>query len=247
MKADDWTYDLHVIGTKPRHLPLEDVGELAKRLSELLGSPEQLRFARLKTGSASILARVLPPAKEAVQLNLLRARQVDSGTALSKVARIDEYLAARGWHGELRNRQGRVLLVFPGATLAEPTQEVRAVHQLDSIIGKVIKIGGRDETVPMQLQSLDGRYVDVTVKGRDLAMQLGSLLFQEVRVSGLATWERDVEGEWSCSTMIVTDFDKPSAKPLSELFDELGELPGNEWNTMERPEAEWLKIRRGDQ
>jgi hypothetical protein len=246
MKADDWTYNLHVIGTRPRHMPLEDVGELAKRLSDLLGCGEHLRFARLKTGSASILARVLPPAVEAVQINVLHAKQGNNGSA-SKLARIDEYLAARGWHGELRNRQGRVLLVFPGAEHAKPAQEVRTVHQADSIIGKVIKIGGRDETVPMQLQATDGRYLDVTVKGRELAMQLGSLLFQEVRVSGLATWQRDAEGEWSCATMIVTDFDKPSTKPLLELFDELSQLAGNEWNTMENPDVEWMKIRRGDQ
>jgi hypothetical protein len=246
MKADDWTYDLHVFGTRPRHMPLEDVGELAKRLSELLGCSEHLRFANLKTGSTSILARVLPQAVETVQVNILKAKQAD-GAAPSKVARIDDYLASRGWHGELRNREGRVLLVFPGSVNAEPAQEVRTVQQLDSITGRVIKIGGRDETVPMQIQGLDGRYLDVTVKGRDLAMQLGSLLFQEVRVSGLATWQRDTEGEWSCITMIVTAFDKLSTKPLTELFDELSELPGNEWNDMDSPDDEWLRIRRGDQ
>jgi hypothetical protein len=46
--------------------------------------------------------------------------------------------------------------------------------------------------------------------------------------------------------MIVTDFDRPSTKPLVELFDELSQLSGNEWNTMEDPDVEWLKIRRGD-
>lgn len=246
MKADDWTYDLHVFGIRPRQIPLEDVGELAKRLSDLLGCGEHLRFAKLKTGSTSLLARVMPPAVDAVQVNILRAKQAD-GTAPSKVARIDDYLAARGWHGELRNRQGRVLLVFPGVADGKLDQEVRTVQQLDSITGRVIKIGGRDDTVPMQLQGLDGRYIDVTVKGRDLAMQLGSLLFQEVRVSGLATWQRDAEGQWLCTTMIVTEFDKLSTKPLVDLFDELSHLPGNEWNTMDSPDDEWLRIRRGDQ
>lgn len=246
MKPLDWTYDLHVFGTRPRQMPLEDVGELSKRLSDLLGCREHLRFAKLKTGSTSILARVLEPAVTNVAVNVLKAKQED-GAGFSKVARIDEYLAARGWHGELRNRQGRVLLVFPGAVNAEPSEEVRTVQQLDSLVGTVIKIGGRDETVPMQLQVIDGRYLDVTVKGRDLAMRLGSLLFQEVRVSGLATWERGTDGQWSCATMIVTDFDKLSTKPLAELFDELSQLPGNDWNSMENPDAEWLRIRRGDQ
>lgn len=246
MKAQDWTYDLHVIGTRPRHLPLDDFGELTKRLADLLGAREHLRFGALKSGSASIRARVLEPGLDLVTGNLTAAKLGD-GPGASKVARIDDYLAARGWHGELRNRQGRVLLVFPGAADAVPVEEARTVQQLDSLVGKVIKIGGRDETVPMQLQALDGRYLDVTVKGRDLAMQLGSLLFQEVRVSGLATWQRDTEGQWSCGNMIVTDFDKLSAKPLNELFDELSQLPGNEWNNMESPDDEWLRIRRGDQ
>ncbi len=246
MTLADWTYDLHVIGTKPRHLPLDDFGELTKRLADLLGSREQLRFSALKTGSASIRARVLDAGLAAVTGNLVAAKLGD-GAGTAKVARIDDYLAARGWHGELRNRQGRVLLVFPGATVRKNVEEVRTVQQLDSIVGTVIKIGGRDETVPMQVQTTDGLYLDVTVKGRDLARRLGSLLFQEVRVNGLASWQRGADGEWSCIGMIVTDFDQPSSIPLTDLFDQLGQLEGNEWNSMENPEREWLRIRRGDQ
>lgn len=245
MKAD-WAYELHVIGTVPRHLPLDDFGELTRRFADLLGAREHLRFGALTKGSANIRARVLETARDTVTLNLVRAK-LDDGAAAAKVVKIDDYLASRGWNGELRNRQGRVLLVFPGATAAEPAQDVRTVQQVDSMIGTIIKIGGRDDSVPMQLKSLDGRYLDVTVRGRELARRLASSLFQEVRVSGVATWERDTEGEWSCITMIVDDFEKLSDAPLSELFDELGQLPGNEWNEMANPDEEWLKLRRGDQ
>jgi hypothetical protein len=247
MKTPDWTYDLHVIGTRPRNLALEEFGELVKRLSDLLGSQEHIRFEGLKAGSASIRVKVLEPATQQVQSTLVAAALLHDSSGLSRVKRIDEYLASKGWHAELRNRQGRVLVTFSGAAATKPSDDVRTVQQLDSMIGTVIKIGGRDETVPMQVQTADGRYVDVTVRGRDLARQLGSLLFEEVRLFGVATWQRDAEGTWTFSTMTVDRFDQPSVQRLEDLFNELGELPGNEWNLMDDPEAEWLKIRRGDQ
>jgi hypothetical protein len=173
--------------------------------------------------------------------------KLGESSAASKVKKLDDYLASRGWHGELRNRQGGVVIVFPGATAAKPVEETRTVQQMDSLIGTVIKIGGRDETVPMQLRTQDGRYLDVTVRGRTKAQQLGSLLFQEVRVKGLATWQRDKEGVWACTGMLVDDFDQPNTRPLVDLFDEWAGLPGNDWQLIEDPEGEWLKIRGSEQ
>ena len=247
MKPLDWTYELHVIGTRPKVLPMDDFGVLVQRLADLLGSREHIRFGALRRGSARVLAKVLEPAVRDVTITLIRAKLGEDSVA-SKVVKIDEFLASRGWHGELRNRQGGVVIQFPGALNVKPVeQKLRTVQQVDSIIGTVIKIGGRDETVPMQIQTPEGRYVDVTVRGRGLARNLGSLLFQEVRVSGLATWQRNTDGEWSCIDMLVDEFDQPSVQSLDALFDELGRIEGNEWNSMHNPEAEWLKIRRGDQ
>ena len=242
MKPLDWSYELHVIGTRPKALPLLDFGELVKRFADLLGNAEKVHFGALRSGSARILAKVDEEARTDVTVQLLSARM--QGQSSAKVVRMDEYLCARGWHGEVRNREGNVVLSFPGALGAKEPEEERTVQQMDTLVGQVIKIGGRDESVPMTLETSDGYYVDVNVRGRDLAKRLAPHLFgKEIRIIGLATWKRDAEGEWSCTGMLVNDFEVPDSTPLPELFDSLRELPGNNWNEMDDPIGEWKNLR----
>ena len=246
MKPLDWTYELRVFGTCPRALPLEDFGELTKRFADLLGSQEHVRFGALRTGSARLFAKVLDPALQDVQVQLLRAKQ-DDGTASGKVVKLNDFFCSRKWHGELRNRQGGTVLVFPGAKNAKPLEDVRTVQQVDTLTGKVIKIGGKDETVPMTLETSDGSFVDVTLRGRDLAKRLAQYLFgKDVRVSGLATWKRDTSGAWSCVSMIVDSFDAPDETSLADVFSSLRDLSGNGWNDLDDPIAEWKKLRGDD-
>lgn len=242
MKPLDWSYELHVIGTRPKTLSLLDFAELAKRLADLLGSAEKVHFGALRPGSARILAKVDEEARTDVTVQLLSARIL--GQSSPKVIRIDEYLCARGWHGEVRNREGGVVLSFPGALGAKEPEVERTVRQMDTLVGQVIKIGGRDESVPMTLETSDGCYFDANIRGRDLAKRLAPHLFgTEIRIVGLATWKRDIKGEWSCIGMIVNDFESIDITPLPELFDSLRELPGNNWNEIDDPIGEWKKLR----
>lgn len=245
MKPLAWSYELHVIGTKPMAMPLQDFGELVKRFADLLGSPGGVHFGALRPGSARIMVRVDDDALTDVKVQLVAART--KGQEYSKVQRIDEYLRARGWHGEVRTRDGATVLSFPGALAANEPEEERVVQQMDSLVGKVIKIGGRDETVPMTLETSDGSFVDVNVRGRALAKKLAPYLFgAEVRVVGLATWKRDTEGQWSCTGVMVDDFEELDATPIGDLFGVLRDLPDNEWNNLQDPIAEWKKMRGDD-
>lgn len=242
MKPLDWSYELHVFGTRPKVLPLNDFGELVKKFADLLGNAEKVHFEALRQGSARILAKVDDEAQTDVKVQLAGVRL--QGNVSTKVIRMNEYLCARGWHGEVRSREGNVVLSFPGALGAKEPEEERTVQQMDTIVGQVIKIGGRDESVPMTLETSDGSYVEVNVRGRDLAKRLAPHLFgKEVRILGLATWKRDAEGEWSCTGMLVDQFEELDEAPLSELFDSLRELPGNEWHEIDDPIGAWKKLR----
>lgn len=245
MKPLDWSYELHVFGTKPKTLSLLDFSELAKRFGELLGSPSNVHFGALRQGSARLLAKVDDEAKLDVQVQLIEART--KAQAMPKVARLDDYLRSKGWHGELRNHDGAVVIAFPGALNAVQPQEERTVQQMDSVVGRVIKIGGRDETVPMTLETPDGSFVDVNIRGRDMARRLAPYLFgAEIRVIGLATWKRDGEGHWSCTGVLVDDFTELDGTPVTDLFDQLKGLPDNGWNNMDDPISEWKKSRGDD-
>ena len=109
-RGTDWTYDLHVFGTKPKVLPLEQFGELAKRLADLLGSREHVRFAGLRSGSARLLVKVDDQAQQDVQVQLMRMQQGTVASHSAKAANVDSYLASIGLHAELRDRAGAVVL-----------------------------------------------------------------------------------------------------------------------------------------
>ncbi|RYH34533.1 MAG: hypothetical protein EON54_19915, partial [Alcaligenaceae bacterium] len=179
-------------------------------------------------------------------VQLLRAKNGD-GSGASKVVWIDDFLGKKGWHGELKNEQGNVVITFPGATDKPTPKPVQTVHQASTIIGQVIKIGGRDETVPMQIRTPEGAFVDVNVKGREQARKLGHHLFgADLKFSGDATWSRDEEGHWSCSDMEVLSFEEPGGSSLVDLFATLQQLPDNHWHQVDDPIDEWKKQHRED-
>lgn len=241
MKLLDWQYELHVFGTSKRSLSLDDFAELAKKLAELLGSKDKVHFGALKNGSAKLQVKVEEPVRQAVSIQLVRARN-DDGPGASKVVWIDEFLGKKGWHGELKNPQGSVVLDFPGARNKSTPEPEQTVHQAGTLIGQVIEIGGRDETVPMQIRTPDGAFVDVNVKGREQAKKLAQHLFgSDLKFSGNATWTRNEEGQWSCSDMDVISFEESEVTSLLDLFDSLRKVPDNHWHKVDDPIAEWKK------
>lgn len=246
MKPLDWQYELHVFGTSKKSLSLDDFAELSKKLAELLGSKEKVHFGALKDGSARLLLKVEEPARQPVSVQLLRAKN-DEGPGASKVVWIDDYLGRKGWHAELKNCNGNVVLNFPGALNRRAPEEVQTIHQAGTIIGQVIKIGGRDETVPMQIRTPDGAFVDVNIKGKEQARKLGQHLFgPDLKFSGNATWTRDEEGKWNCSDMEVLQFEKLDSSSLADLFDQLRQIPDNHWHGYDDPLDDWAKRHRGD-
>jgi hypothetical protein len=245
-KRPDWTYELHVHGTKPRDLSAAALAELLQLTSSLLGSEEHLRFFKVAQGSARLQLFVQEPARQPVHLRLVKAR-TDLNEEVNKrlpAHKLDECLYKRGWHAEIRRRDGGQVLAFPGAKLIRQSVIERTVTQQDSLVGTVIRIGGRDDTVPMQLQLTDGSYVDVNVKGRELARQLARLIWdRDIRLNGLATWKRDSDNNWTCIGMLVESFEELSSQPLSEVLTDLRLVEGNKWHSFKDPIAEWENIR----
>jgi hypothetical protein len=234
-KPLDWNFELYVRGTDRERLQLDHFAELLKRMADLMGAPEHVRFRALRKGSARILAKVRDPAVEDVRVGLLLARNGE-GPQAGKAARMNAFFADHGWTGELRSRDGSLRVEFSGAA-NEPEYERRIVRQHDKLLGKIIKIGGRDESVPMTIQTPTGEYIDVTVKGKELARKLAPHLFgNDLRFAGEAIWERDERGNWTCDSMLVTDYEAPDETPLDELFQRLSKLPDNGWHQLDDPQ-----------
>lgn len=243
MKPLDWQYELHVLGTSKKMLSLDDFADLAKRLADLLGEQERVHFGALKDGSARILAKVEQSARQDVVVQLAKMRL---GVAPAKITKLNDYLGSKGWRGELKNAEGGVIIAFPGTPQKKPEQ-VQTVYQTDSLIGQVIKIGGKDDTVPMTLKTPEGAFVDVNVKGREEAKKLAQHLFgADIKVNGNATWTRDEEGQWTCSSMEVLSFEETDGSLLVDLFEALRRVPNNHWHQLDDPIADWEKKYRED-
>ena len=243
MKPLDWQYELHILGTSKRSLSLDDFADLVKRLADLLGEQEHVHFGALKDGSARILAKVEQSARQDVFVQLAKMRQ---GSSPAKITKLNDYLGSKGWRGELKNADGAVIIAFPGSPKKKP-EPVQTVHQVDSLVGQVIKIGGRDDTVPMTLKTSDGAFVDVNVKGREEAKKLAQHLFgADIKVNGNATWTRDEDGQWTCSAMEVLSFEETDSTSLVDLFEAMRRVPNNHWHQLEDPIAEWEKKYRED-
>lgn len=243
MKPLDWQYELHILGTSKKTLSLDDFADLAKRLADLLGEQESVHFGALRDGSARIMAKVEESVRQDVALQLAKMRH---GDVPVKITKLNDYLGSKGWRGELKNAEGSVIIAFPGTPQKKPEQ-VQTVYQSDSLIGQVIKIGGRDDTVPMTLKTPNGTFVDVNVKGRDEARRLAQHLFgADIKINGNATWIRDEEGQWTCSAMEVLSFEETDSTTLVDLFEDLRRVPNNHWHQLEDPIAEWEKKYRED-
>jgi hypothetical protein len=243
MKPLDWQYELHVLGTSKKMLSLDDFADLAKRLADLLGEQERVHFGALKDGSARILAKVDHSARQDVFVQLAKIRL---GASSAKVTKMNDYLGSKGWRGELKNVEGTVIIAFPGTPQKQPEQ-VQTVYQPDSLIGQVIKIGGKDDTVPMTLKTPDGAFIDVNVKGREEARKLAQHLFgADIKVNGNATWIRNEEGQWTCSSMEVLSFEETEGSLLVDLFEDLRRVPNNKWHLLDDPIATWEKSYRED-
>lgn len=176
MKPLDWQYELHVLGASKKTLSLDEFADLAKRLADLLGEQERVHFGALRDGSARILAKVEESARQNVVVQLAKLRH---GDASAKVIKLNDYLGSKGWRGELKNAEGGMIIAFPGTSQKKPEQ-IQTVNQPDSLIGQVIKIGGRDDTVPMTIKTPDGSFVDVNVKGRDEARRLPCISVEDL-------------------------------------------------------------------
>lgn len=75
-----------------------------------------------------------------------------------------------------------------------------------SLDGVLIRVGGKDDTVPVHL--LDGDKVHICNTNREVARLLAPSLFgPNLRVHGEGRWERDQEGKWNLLRFDIRDFE----------------------------------------
>ena len=107
----------------------------------------------------------------------------------------------------------------------------------------VIRIGGRDSSVPVSLDAGGGVYYRCTAS-RAVAKRLARHLFEgEVRVSGKGKWLRGGDGIWTLQSFDIADFESLDDAPLSTFVKEMRAIEGSQWNSSNDPQSELEKLR----
>ncbi len=248
MKKPDWTFALKLHRCKPDSMPIGRLAEYLLEFAGLLGKDAPVRFSGIVKGSVVMRARAIDDSSAQIAERLLSVTTND-GTkdALAKADKIDAMMREDGIYGEVINRTGAVILPFPGVKreVAQAAEEY-AVTQEGELTGIVTRIGGRDDTVPLTLEDADGVFYETNVRGRELARELGRLLFgSPIRVFGTGTWKRAEGGKWRLDKFIVRSYEELDTRPLSEVMAELRDIPGNGWAALDDPIEEW-RLTRGN-
>lgn len=244
----DWNFAMRVRGVTPASIPMARLAEYMREFAELLGSRQTVHFAGIIRGSVVLRARVDEQSTTDTSIRVLGVKRGDAPKeAIERVAKIDRLMREDGARGEIIRQDGNVIYAFEGARRATDVQPEITISQDGELIGTVMRIGGRDDTVPLLLGDADGKFYDANIKGRELARQMAAHLFgQPVRAVGNGTWTRCADGEWKLDRFLVTAFEVLDDRPALDVINEIRVLQNNGWASLDDPVGEWLRLREGD-
>ena len=221
---------------RPDTLPMARLAEYMGELARLLGRLDQVHFVRLEEGSTALVQRVEPEAAPDIKERLRALRQDNQPDDAAKAfTTLNRYLADDNATGLLQEGEGAEVLRFPGREAPAPST-FGAFNQTGVLDGVLIRIGGRDDTVPAHLR--DGDMIHLCNATRDMAKRLAVHLYgPPLRVHGNGRWERDADGGWVMKRFNITSFDVLDDAPLGEVARRLRDVKGSGWKEVEDPTA----------
>ena len=168
-------YDFRIDAWKPETLPMARLAEYLAKLSVIFGNKEQVHFLKVRKGSAipeiavdyeaapKVVARLRLVGTPDAPLELTRANQ-----EINRMLREDNASAT------LKTKHGKNILVFPGKKT--PLAEEVVVHEQGDLDGVVIRVGGKDDSVPVLIEG-ESKVFYPCQTNRDIARQLAAYLF----------------------------------------------------------------------
>jgi hypothetical protein len=212
-------------------------------LAMLLGNQGKVHFSRLEGGSLvlveSIEEEAVPKVRE--RIDGVRERSAPED-AIRAFYRLDNRLLEDTAVGVIETDLEKVI-EFPGRN--RPLLDTFAPFvEYGSLDGKLIRVGGRDETVPVYLE--EGDIIHMCNSNREMARSLAPHLFGgPLRVWGNGRWYRDQFGNWVMDRFTITHFALLDDSNLTEVVSKLRAVPGNEMKSLDDPISDLMRIRRG--
>lgn len=232
----------------PNTLPMARLAEYAAALARLLGETAYVHFHAVEEGSAVLVAAIDAPAAPKIQERVTALRDGHgTGDAIKAFSEMDELLRkdnATGT-GTLSGVTDPVVIQFPGRNRPEPLI-FGPFRQDGTLTGQLIRVGGRDETVPVNLR--DGQIILTGLNcTQELARRIAPHLYGPIlKVHGTGNWIRTGAGVWDLQSFKITDFEILDDIPLLTVVEHLRKVKGSEWSQIPDPVLTLLKERHGD-
>jgi hypothetical protein len=236
-------YDFRIDAWQPDTLPMARLAEYLACLAKVFGHQDHVHFMKVRKGSAIPEIRVRETSAPKVQARLKLVGSANAPEDVAKsVQHINSLLREDNASAVLRVKDGAQVILFPGCKT--PLAEEAIVHEAGELIGTVIKVGGKDDTVPLLLQDTDGTTYPCTTT-RAIARELAHHLFGDlVRVQGTGKWRRTAERAWKLDDFKLKSWEAIDQTPLIDEVTALRAVQGSKWNEFADPQAELKKLRK---
>lgn len=238
-------FTMRVEGVNLDSLSLTDVAGYLHDFADLIGAESKPRFHGITRGSARFAARVPKEDEPQVRTRGLSLKTGDApDEAIQAQSRISQRLALhRAKRATILDHNRDKIVEIP---IAEPliASSMQSAYKQTSLQGRVIRIGGKQNIVPVEIQDTDGASYMCRAE-RDLAKQLAQEIFgRTIRVKGRGKWSRAADGVWAVSDFTIASFDVLEDESLEAVVGELRSID-SPWRELQDPLAEIARIRRG--
>lgn len=235
-------YRFSIDAFTPDTLPMGRLAQYMADLARLLGEREYVHFVRLEGGSAVLVEKIdweaAPKVEQRVRLSDDPLAPPDVQSACRA---LNERLADDNAVAELSVSNGGRVVRFPGRERVEAL-EYGPFSQEGTLDGVLIRLGGKDEIVPVHLQ--EGERTYTCHASRTIARELAPYLFgTPVRVHGTGRWFRSRQGEWTLRRFTIDSFEALDDAPLTDVVRQLRDTPGSEWTTIPNAQEELARLR----
>lgn len=230
-------------GYTPETLPLGRLAEYLAAFAEMVGD-EPVHLRRVNKGSAAIAMAVKNDRFEQVASNVRLAPVSDLDTPQRKAyERIEGLLRKDQTTAVIKPDKGAVILSFHGAI--KPTIRLASVKEPGEICGRVIRLGGKDATIPISVQTPDG--VVTCNTSLDIAKRLKEFLLEPIDVifNGIGKWERTDDGGWVLAAFDIRDFSRAKFDDFDEALSKV-RAEGSGWDVITDISGELQKLRYGE-
>ena len=244
--AEKQQYRLKIDVFSVDNLPMARLAEYMAGLAVLLGECERVHFSHLEKGSAVLVSDIEPVAFPKVEQRVAEVREGSAPKEAMQAYRdIDNLLAKDGAVAVLTGPSDSNVIEFPGRSRPKPVRygPFREVGTLD---GRIIRIGGRDETIPVWLKDGDVEH-HCNVRGEDVARRLAPYYLNGIiRVHGSGKWVREENGTWKLEQFDITEFEVLDDSPMVDVVDKLRAVEGSTWHESDDALSDILGLRRGE-